>query len=469
MSSAAKASRSAAMASGPSASATAKEIAHSLEPRVIRITEMPAAAIVWNTRAATPGTPAMPEPVTSTSETPGRKVRPRAPLAAGAAAFVHQAARVVGREAVAHPHRDPLLARRLDGLRMQHLGAEEGELHGLLVAHLGEHGGAGDQPGIGAVDAVDVGPDLQQLGVEGPGGDGGGVVRAAAPEEVDAAVGVAAEEAGEDGDRRGLLAQGGEGLAGGRPVGRGGQRRTAGADQRLGIEQPGVEAARREQAGDQGAGGALAEGGEEGEGGGRALAEEAEAAQQVLQLRSRTPSSVSASAARAAASSGRSGVEDLAMDRVEAGEGRHHRTARRGLLGAAQQRVGDAADRRDHHQEGAFGSLAGRRCPPRRASAPRYLGKCHRTLELASTILRGELPLQGTRCRVYPQRGRRCLDRVDALQYASASRRPVSVQGIRPSRRSSGVEQLIRNQQVVGSNPTVGSIRSPLVLISYSY
>ena len=46
---------------------------------------MPAAAIVWNTRAATPGTPAMPEPVTSTSETPGRKVRPRAPLAAGAA------------------------------------------------------------------------------------------------------------------------------------------------------------------------------------------------------------------------------------------------------------------------------------------------------------------------------------------------------------------------------------------------
>jgi hypothetical protein len=49
------------------------------------MTEMLAVAIAWNTRAATPGTPAMPEPVTSTRATPRRKVRPRAPLPAGAA------------------------------------------------------------------------------------------------------------------------------------------------------------------------------------------------------------------------------------------------------------------------------------------------------------------------------------------------------------------------------------------------
>ena len=241
---------------------------------------------------------------------------------------------------------------------MEHLGAEEGELHSLLVAHLGEHGGAGDQPRVGAVDAVDVGPDLQQLGVEGPGGDGGGVVRAAASQEVDAAVGVAAEEAGQDGDRRGLLAQGGEGLAGGRPVGRGGERRTAGADQRLGIEQPGVEAACREQAGDYGAGGALAQGGEESESGGRALAEEAEAAQQILQLPVEDAELGFGLGGAGGAELGSQGFEDLAVDRVEAGEGRYHRAARRGLLGAAQERVGDAADRRDHHQEGAFRSLA---------------------------------------------------------------------------------------------------------------
>jgi hypothetical protein len=49
----------------------------------------------------------------------------------------------------------------------------------------------------------------------------------------------------------------------------------------------------------------------------------------------------------------------------------------------------------------------------------------------------------------------RCLDRTDALQYASASWRPRLRQS--PSRRSSVVEQLIRNQQVIGSNPIVGS------------
>ena len=284
--------------------------------------------------------------------------------AAGAAggrggAAVDQAAGVVGREAVAHPHRDPLLARRLDGLRVEHLGAEEGELHGLLVAHLGEHGGAGDQPRIGAVDAVDVGPDLQQLGVEGPGGDGAGVVRAAAPEEVDAAVGVAAEEPRQHGDRRRRLAQRGEGLAGGRPVGRRRQRRPGGADQRLGIEQPRVEAARGEQGGDQGAGGALAEGGEEGEGGGRALAEQAETAQQVLHLLLQDAEVGLRLGGAAGAQLGAQAVQDLAMDRVEARERRHHRAARRGLLGAAQEPVGDPADRRDHHQQRTVGRLAG--------------------------------------------------------------------------------------------------------------
>ena len=163
----------------------------------------------------------------------------------------------------------------------------------------------GDHPRIGAVDAVDVRPDLQELGVHGPGGDGAGVVRAAAAEEVHAAVGVAAEEAGQHGHGRGALAQGREGLAGGGPVDRRGERGPGGADERLGIEQAGVEPAGLEEAVDQGAGGPLAQGGVEGEGARRLLQEQGEAASRFAISCSRAPRSTSASMALTGPSSPR--------------------------------------------------------------------------------------------------------------------------------------------------------------------
>ena len=418
---------------------------------------MPAAAIAWKTRAATPGTPAMPEPVTSTSETPGRKVRPRAPLGDGGGAVVHQAAGVVGREAVAHADRDPLLARRLDGLRVQHLGAEEGELHRLLVAHLGEHGGARDQPRVGAVDAVDVGPDLQQLGVEGPGGDGGGVVRAAAAQEVDAAVGVAAEEARQHGDRGGLLAQGREGVAGGRPVGRGRQRRAAGADQRLGIEEPGVEAARREQA---------------------------------VRPGRRRPARRARRGGRGRRAGARGGGRSRAAGSPSPAPGRRgrprpRRRGRRRARGAARSRISRWTEWKRASAGTTEPPAAACSAPRRRASVTpptaetttssgpsgrlagddlRHAAHPLRVADGSATelqnshrrILLGKCPAS-YKVPAFPDPGGTCVALTGGMPYNTPPLR--GDPRFRLSRRSSGVEQLIRNQQVVGSNPTVGSIR----------
>ena len=80
------------------------------------------------------------------------------------------------------------------------LGAEVGQLGGFVEVELTHGHGAFHDAGIVVVHAVDVGPDLYLVGLEGGAQQTGGVVAAAAQQVVDVAVGVAADEALRDVD-----------------------------------------------------------------------------------------------------------------------------------------------------------------------------------------------------------------------------------------------------------------------------
>src|SRR6266496_4033801 len=82
---------------------------------------------------------------------------------------------------------------------MQDLGAEAGQLGGLMKADLRDALGLGTEARIGGEDAADVGPDLYALGVERGADDGGGVVRAAASQRGDFAAFAGGDEAAEHG------------------------------------------------------------------------------------------------------------------------------------------------------------------------------------------------------------------------------------------------------------------------------
>ena len=87
---------------------------------------------------------------------------------------------------------------RADRARVEHLGAEVGQLLGLVVADLGDDAGVGDLARVGGEDAGHVGPDLDLVGVERGAEEGGAVVGAAAAERGRRAVRGAADEAGDD-------------------------------------------------------------------------------------------------------------------------------------------------------------------------------------------------------------------------------------------------------------------------------
>ena len=71
-----------------------------------------------------------------------------------------------GVAAVEHQHGNVLFDGRQDGGRMQHLGAEVGQLGGLLKADDLDAQSIGADARIGGHDAVHVGPDLDGLGLE---------------------------------------------------------------------------------------------------------------------------------------------------------------------------------------------------------------------------------------------------------------------------------------------------------------
>ena len=109
-----------------------------------------------------------------------------------------QGAGLLGRERVPHPDRDAFGHRRGHRLRMDHLGAEVGQLHRLVVRQRVDYRRVGHAPGIGAEHAVDVGPDVNLGGVEHVAEDRRREVRAVASERRLHALRRAGDEAGHD-------------------------------------------------------------------------------------------------------------------------------------------------------------------------------------------------------------------------------------------------------------------------------
>ena len=69
---------------------------------------------------------------------------------------------------------------KLDRARLQHLGAERSELQHFLVGDLLDAPGLWRDARVGGVDAIDVGIDVAERGLEGGGDGNGGSVRPAA-------------------------------------------------------------------------------------------------------------------------------------------------------------------------------------------------------------------------------------------------------------------------------------------------
>ena len=102
------------------------------------------------------------------------------------------------REGVADPDRNVARDRRLHGLRMDDLGAEVGELHGLVVGELVDHLGVRHQARIGRQHAVDVGPDDDLGSLQQRAEDGSGKIAAVASERGLHAARRGRDEAGHD-------------------------------------------------------------------------------------------------------------------------------------------------------------------------------------------------------------------------------------------------------------------------------
>ena len=108
-------------------------------------------------------------------------------------AFVFRIARVE------HQHGDVFLDRGENGCRVQHLGAEVGELGGFFKADGLDAQRIGADAGVGRHDAVDVGPDLDGFGIHASADEGGGVVGSAAAEGGGDAIDGRPDEAAHDG------------------------------------------------------------------------------------------------------------------------------------------------------------------------------------------------------------------------------------------------------------------------------
>ena len=88
----------------------------------------------------------------------------------------------IGVEGVLDEDGDVLDADGIDGGRVDHLGAEVAELHRFDVTELRDDIGSGDDTRVGGHESIDVGPDLENAGIEGCCDDAGGVVRTATTE-----------------------------------------------------------------------------------------------------------------------------------------------------------------------------------------------------------------------------------------------------------------------------------------------
>ena len=153
-------------------------------------------AVVENVRPTTSGTPTIPGPPTVMSATSRIAVSALTPpplLRPCGVIFVPDA---LGREAVADPHGNACLFHGTQRFRMQHLGAEIGELGRFAVGNFGNRARLGHEARIGGEHAVHVRPDDDFIGIERRAQDRRGIVGAAAAERGENAVGGRADEAG---------------------------------------------------------------------------------------------------------------------------------------------------------------------------------------------------------------------------------------------------------------------------------
>ncbi len=101
-----------------------------------------------------------------------------------------------GKDLNAHAH----LHGEADRTGLQHLGPDGGEFEHLLIGHEVELAGAGDDAGVGGVDAVDIGIDVTAVGAD-RGGDGNRAgIRPATAQRRDPACGHHPLKAGNDRD-----------------------------------------------------------------------------------------------------------------------------------------------------------------------------------------------------------------------------------------------------------------------------
>ena len=128
---------------------------------MISTTEMPARDITANTRAAMPTMPFMPGPETLIIAMLFRLVIPFTGIASSVLSLPISVPGPAGWRCF-NQARDLELGNRRDGARVQHFGAEVGELHRLLVRHRFQQPGVRHGARIAGIHAVDVGPDPQQ-------------------------------------------------------------------------------------------------------------------------------------------------------------------------------------------------------------------------------------------------------------------------------------------------------------------
>ena len=84
-----------------------------------------------------------------------------------------------------HLHRHIFFHRNLDRARLQHLGADGGQLQHFLIGYFLHFARLGHDAGICGVDAIDIGIDIAALGGKSPGQSDSSSIRPAASQSGD--------------------------------------------------------------------------------------------------------------------------------------------------------------------------------------------------------------------------------------------------------------------------------------------
>ena len=171
-----------------SGSGTLKQIECSEEACEIRETEIRRPCSAAKVRAAMPGTPSMPLPVTVRSAWPPAAVSAFTGFRPAPTRSETSVPGEVGVGERPHEDRDPAPGDGDERARVQHLGAVVRQLRRLARVELGNDPRVGHHAGVGGEQAGHVLPERDPLGAEPPGEQRGGEIGAAATQRGDLAV-----------------------------------------------------------------------------------------------------------------------------------------------------------------------------------------------------------------------------------------------------------------------------------------